>query len=261
MPMDITGSNILNEHEGIKEMKFHPGPIFGNMVLADEINRASPKTQAALLEAMQEKKVTVLGTTHVLPEPFAVLATQNPIELEGTYPLPEAQIDRFLFKLNVFDVNADTLTDILLKLDDGELPELSPILSRDEMLEIIKEAKKATISEPVASYIARLVSATHPDEHSDTAKLIKFGASPRAAISMSKAARVIAFMDNRNTVGFEDVKAIAMPVLRHRIILDYSAKIEGITQDSIVEKILSEVSELQKDAPSSIVERIVDETE
>lgn len=261
MPMDITGTNILNEYDGIREMQFTPGPIFGNMVLADEINRASPKTQSALLEAMQERRVTVLGKTHDLPEPFMVLATQNPIELEGTYPLPEAQVDRFLFKLNVSDVDAKVLTEILTSLEDGELPALNHILTRDEMILAMNEAKAVIMSEPIASYIARLVSATHPDNQSENIKFIRFGASPRAAISMSKAARARAYLDGRNTVGFEDVKDVAFPVLRHRIILDYSARIEGITPDSVVEKILLEVSELERSAPSSVVERLVNETE
>ncbi len=260
MPMDITGANILSENGGVREMKFHPGPIFGNMVLADEINRASPKTQAALLEAMQEHRVTVLGTTHTLPEPFMVLATQNPIELEGTYPLPEAQIDRFLLKLDVLGVEADVLTDILLKLDDGEIPDLQKIITRDELLDAMKQVKNISVAKPIASYIARLVSATHPNSDDDLGKLIRFGASPRAAISMARAARARAFMNNRSTVGFEDVKDVALPVLRHRIILDYSAKLEGITSDDVVKKIIDAVSELERNAPDSIIERVVNET-
>ncbi|MCP4155712.1 MAG: MoxR family ATPase, partial [bacterium] len=212
----------------------------------------SPKTQSALLESMQEQHVTVLGTTHSLPHPFMVLATQNPIELEGTYPLPEAQLDRFLFKLSVKDVTAEVLTEIILKRGKGELPEMEPVLKHDELCSAMKAVDSLQISKPVASYIARLVKATHADS-GNTAKHIKYGASPRAALSMAAAARARALLESRGTVGFEDVKAVALPALRHRIILDYSARLDGLNADSVLENIVASVLELDRDAPSNII--------
>ncbi|MFW5856344.1 MAG: AAA family ATPase [Planctomycetota bacterium] len=258
MPLDITGSHILREEDGRREFEFHPGPIFGNLILADEINRASPKTQSALLEAMQERRVSILGTTHELPAPFAVLATQNPIELEGTYPLPEAQLDRFLFKLNVTDVPAEVLTRVVTERGDGELPPLEAVVNRDEVLAAMGLVARVLLSAQVANYIARLVRATHREEAADgPAQYVKFGASPRG-LSIAMAARARAFLDGRNTVGFEDVKAVARPTLRHRVILDYAARLEGVTQDGVVDGILQAVPELAREAPPTVADRMAE---
>ncbi|MHC4885954.1 MAG: AAA family ATPase [Planctomycetota bacterium] len=258
MPLDITGSNILKEEEGSQTFEFHAGPIFGNLVLADEINRASPKTQSALLEAMQEHHVTVLGTTHALPQPFSVLATQNPIELEGTYPLPEAQLDRFLFKLDVTDVSAEDLERIINELDNGSLPELSPILHEADLVEAMVAIRGIELAPEIASYIARLVKATHgeAEEGQEPIQGIRYGASPRAAIAMAGAARARAFLDERDTVGFEDVRGVAFAVLRHRILLDYNAKLEGFTADALIQELLKRVSELARSEPESVMERL-----
>lgn len=256
MPLDITGSYILNDKDGAREFEFHPGPVFGNLILADEINRASPKTQSSLLEAMQERRVTVLGHTHILPEPFLVMATQNPIDMEGTYPLPEAQLDRFLFKLSVLDVQADVLTDILVSRGRGDAAPLEPIFDRESFLGVMRLVEEVHLSRPVASYIARLVKATHADSGFEVARHIKHGASPRAALAMAMAARARAFLCGRDTTGFEDVKDIALPTLRHRIILDYSARLEGVVSDDVVRKLIDDVPELEKTVPDGLVEKL-----
>lgn len=266
MPLDITGSYILQEKEGKRDFIFHPGPIFGNLILADEINRASPKTQSAMLEAMQEQRVTVLGTTHSLPLPFQVLATQNPIELEGTYPLPEAQLDRFLFKLNVEDVSAQVLSKIVLTRGKGDLPQLQPLLSGDQLHQVQAAVEQIPISQPIASYIGRLVKATHNrshqsrdiagdnknDQYDQYVKYIKYGSSPRGALSIAVAARARAILEKRYTIGFEDVKAVAFPALRHRIILDYPARLDGKTPDDILKHIIDSVPELERNSPPTI---------
>ena len=256
MPLDITGSHILRDRDGARDFEFRPGPVFANLVLADEINRASPKTQSALLEAMQERRVTVLGTMHPLPDPFLVMATQNPIEMEGTYPLPEAQLDRFLFKLDVKDVGADVLTDILIERGRGELPAMEPILDHASFLAALTAVEAIALARPVAGYIARLVRATHADGGLALAKAIRHGASPRAALAMAMASRARAFLDRRTTVGFEDVNDVALPVLRHRIVLDYSAKLDNVRPDDILREIMDQVPELEKSTPSLIAERL-----
>jgi MoxR-like ATPase len=255
MPLDVTGSYILSEEGGARGFKFHPGPLFGNLILADEINRASPKTQSALLEAMQERRVTVIGNTHELPRPFWVMATQNPIEMEGTYPLPEAQLDRFVMKLLVSDVPADVLETILLERGKGELPEMQPVMAREEIAGAMAEVEAMELSRPIASYIARLVRSTHAGEGPEAAKPIKYGASPRAALAMGMCARARAFLDGRETVGFEDVKAVAPPTLRHRIILDYAARLDGVTPDAVVADLLDAVEELDRKPPAIIAEK------
>ncbi|HYF36365.1 MAG TPA: AAA family ATPase, partial [Prosthecobacter sp.] len=211
LPGDITGNPVLQEVDGRREFVFQPGPIFTNLFLADEINRASPKTQSALLEAMQERRVTVLGTTHALPDPFFVLATQNPIEMEGTYPLPEAQVDRFLFKLEVLRNSAETLAKIVTDRELGVEPELQAILTRDEFVLIQQTARRVFLPEIVADYIARLVDATHPGQ-SAAAQGVRFGASPRAALSLASAAKARALMHGRLNASFEGVQALALPV-------------------------------------------------
>ncbi|HUF61962.1 MAG TPA: AAA family ATPase [Verrucomicrobiales bacterium] len=240
LPGDITGNPILQEGEKRREFVFQPGPLFTNLCLADEINRASPKTQSALLEAMQERRVTVLGETHPLPEPFFVLATQNPIELEGTYPLPEAQLDRFLFKVEVRRNTVETLERIVTHRELGVEPEVPEVMDPEELARLLTLVRRIYLPETVANYIARLVNATHPGE-SAAAEGIRFGASPRAALSLASASKARALMEGRPHASFEDVKAIAVPVLQHRLVLEYSARIEGRTSRDIVVDVLKEV--------------------
>jgi len=240
LPGDITGNPVLQEVDGRREFVFQPGPLFANIVLADEINRASPKTQSALLEAMQEGRVTVLGKTHPLPTPFFVLATQNPIELEGTYPLPEAQLDRFLFKLDVGRNSVEALEKIVNHRELGTAPEVHAVLGQAHLDAVIQTVRRVYLPEVVANYIARLVDATHAGQ-SESSKAVKFGASPRAALSMASAAKARAVMNGRGNASFEDVKFVALPVLRHRIVLDYSARVDGSTTDSVIQSLLAEV--------------------
>ncbi len=251
LPGDITGNPVLQEHEGQRRFVFQPGPVFTHLLLADEINRASPKTQSALLEAMQERRVTVLGETHVLPEPFFVLATQNPIELEGTYPLPEAQVDRFLFKLEVNKVSTEVLQKIVLNRRLGEEPALAAVLSREQLMEFIALTRQVFIPPVVANYIARLVSATHPGG-SQAAQAIKYGASPRAAIGLAAAARARALLQGRPHVGADDVQAIAKPVLQHRLILHYQARLDGLSTGDVTQKLLAEVPVEEKPLPRTM---------
>jgi len=240
LPGDITGNPVLQEVNGRREFVFQPGPLFTNLLLADEINRASPKTQSALLEAMQERRVTVLGTTHPLPDPFFVLATQNPIELEGTYPLPEAQVDRFLFKLDVLRNSAETLEMIVTHRELGVEPEVTAVVGRDAFTLMQSTARRLFLPPVVANYIARLVDATHPGQ-SQASTGVKFGASPRAALSLAAAAKARALMGARPNASFEDVQAVAPSVLGHRIILDYSARLDGRTSADVVAALLAEV--------------------
>jgi len=253
LPGDITGNPILQETAGARKFVFQPGPLFCNLCLADEINRASPKTQSALLEAMQERRVTVLGEVHPLPDPFFVLATQNPIELEGTYPLPEAQLDRFLFKLEIPPNDVATLQRIVEHREIGIEPEVPPVLSREELSAAIAMVRRIYLPEAVANYIARLVHATQPGQ-SESSGALKFGASPRAALSLSAAAKARALLEGRVHAGFEDVREIALPVLGHRIILDYSARIEGQTPASVVEALQEEIPFQDLDLPRTLRE-------
>jgi MoxR-like ATPase len=251
LPGDITGNPVLQELDGMKSFVFRPGPLFGNLVLADEVNRASPKTQSALLEAMQERQVTVMGEVHRLPQPFFVLATQNPIELEGTYPLPEAQLDRFLFKLEVTRSSIDVLERIVLERDLGAEPAVAHVLTGDELLGIMKVSRRIYLPNVVARYVARIVDATHPG-CSTSAAGVKFGAGPRAAIALAAASRARALLEGRLNASFEDVTAVAKPVLRHRLILDYSARLEGRTADGVIEALLEEVSPDEVAVPSTL---------
>jgi len=248
LPGDITGNPVLEERDGRRSFVFQQGPLFANLVLADEINRASPKTQSALLEAMQEQQVTVMGTTHPLPDPFFVLATQNPIELEGTYPLPEAQLDRFLFKLDVHHGNVEVLERIVKHREMGVEPEISPVFSIAELRDCMQLARRIFLPDPVANFIARLVDATHGT--SGSAQHIKHGASPRAALGLAAAARARALLKGRINASFEDVQALATAVIGHRVVLDYRGKIEGITSSEIVAGLLEQVKPLDKSAPS-----------
>ncbi|MBE7497898.1 MAG: AAA family ATPase [Verrucomicrobiaceae bacterium] len=255
LPGDITGNPVLQEVDGRREFVFQPGPIFTNLLLADEINRASPKTQSALLEAMQERRVTVLGHTHTLPDPFFVLATQNPIELEGTYPLPEAQVDRFLFKLEVLRNSAEVLAKIVTHRELGVEPQVPSVLSREEFASIQQTARRIFLPEIVADYIARLCDATHPGQ-SAAATGVRYGASPRAALSLASASKARALMHGRANASFEDVQALAQAVLGHRVLLDYAARIEGRTSASVVRAILAEVPVQNLHAPKTLKEAV-----
>lgn len=254
LPGDITGNPILHEqwdektHQTRREFVFSPGPLFTNLVLADEINRASPKTQSALLEAMQERRVTVMGKSHPLPEPFFVIATQNPIELEGTYPLPEAQLDRFLFKLDVPRAGTEVLERIILNREIGEEPSVNCVISGDELCALSALSRRIYLPPTVANYIARLVNGTHPG-CSQASQTVRFGASPRAALALAAAARGRALLGGRLNAGFEDVAAVVQPVLGHRILLDYSARVVGETSASIIQKLLKEIPRQEGDAP------------
>ncbi|HEX9001274.1 MAG TPA: AAA family ATPase [Blastocatellia bacterium] len=256
MPSDILGSHILQANaDGHREMEFHRGPIFTNLLLADEINRASPKTQSALLEAMQEHAVTLLGATRPLPDPFFVLASQNPIELEGTYPLPEAQLDRFLFKLNVGGADVETLDQIISSRRRGQPPPPDFVVSAEELQQIFAVMDRIYLPKPVSRYISRIVAATHadsPEATSEVKSYVTYGASPRAAIAMAEAARAYALLAGRPTVGFEDVKAIAAPVLNHRLVLNYKAKFDGFASQALIARLLSEIDETGLKLPRDI---------
>ena len=243
MPADILGAHILEtQADGTRTMAFKPGPVFCNLLLADEINRASPKTQSALLETMQERTVTLLGVTRPLPDPFFVLASQNPIELEGTYPLPEAQVDRFLFRLLVDAPNAETLAAIITGRSHGAPPEPEFTLDKAELAEAFAATAAVVLPEAVAAWIARLVAASHPDA-AEAPEIVRtgvtYGASPRAAIALAESARAYALLAGRPSVGFDDVRAVAFPVFNHRLILDYRAKLDGVTPRAVVDALLA----------------------
>ena len=247
LPGDITGNPVLQEIDGRRKFVFQQGPIFGNLVLADEINRASPKTQSALLEAMQEYQVTVVGDTRELPKPFFVLATQNPIELEGTYPLPEAQVDRFLFKLEIHRNSVEVLKRIVQHRNIGSEPPVNQVMTNDTLLNLITQAHRIYLPDVVADYIARLVDATHGQ--SESTNTVRYGASPRAALSLAAAAKARALVHGRVNASFEDVQSVATAVLQHRLVLDYHAKLHGHTGKSVVEALLQEVATHDRDLP------------
>lgn len=256
MPGDILGTNILQETENrSREIVFQPGPVFTNILLADEINRASPKTQSALLEAMQEHCVTLLGQTRPLPDPFFVLASQNPIELEGTYPLPEAQLDRFLFKLQVEMPAVNVLQDIITSRRHGTPPEPQTIFNTELLQQIFATLERIFLPAAVAAYIAKLVTATHPNSP-DAPPIIRdyvnFGASPRAAIAMAEAARTAAFIAGRPSAGFEDVRFVAVPVLNHRLLLGYKARMDKVDTKTILKGLLESVKEVETNLPSDV---------
>ncbi len=256
MPGDILGTNILQDStEGSREMIFQPGPIFTNILLADEINRASPKTQSALLEAMQECRVTLMGSTRELPKPFFVLASQNPIELEGTYPLPEAQLDRFLFKLNVTGVDVDVLDQIISTRRRGEPPVPQTTIPSEQLESLFEVMGRIFLPKAVSRYISRLTAATHPDAAEATDAVnsyVTYGASPRAAIAMAEASRAHALIEGRPTVGFEDVKAIAPAVLNHRILLNYKARFDKIETRMVISQLLDNLDEAGVDLPADV---------
>lgn len=244
MPADVVGTNIVVKENDKTLFKFEKGPVFTNLLLADEINRATPKTQSALLEAMGEKTVTVGKTTYEMSKPFMVLATQNPIEQEGTYPLPEAQLDRFLFKLNVDFPNLQELKEIMdLTLTNNKV-QFDAVLEGDEILKIREIIREIKLAEAVKEFALKLILATHPEipETSEfVKKYVEAGASPRAAQGIISGAKVRAVMEGRLNVSFEDIKALAYPVLRHRIILNFDAITEGLSEESIIDKILEDL--------------------
>ena len=246
MPADVTGTNMILQEAGQNVFRFEKGPVFANLLLADEINRATPKTQSALLEAMQEGTVTVGKETYPLPQPFLVLATQNPIENEGTYPLPEAQLDRFLMKLLVeFPSEAD-LKRIVAITVGGEKPELQCCMSGEELLLAREIIREIPMSESVENYALHLVVSTHPelagtgDIPEVTQRYIECGASPRAAQAIIMTARARAFLDGRMNVSYEDINYVAYPTLRHRLMLNYEAVSEGLRADDIIRQLLTE---------------------
>ena len=256
LPADITGSPILEEDgQGRRRFTFRRGPIFANLVLADEINRASPKTQSALLEAMQEHSVTVLGETHALPRPFFVLASQNPIELEGTYPLPEAQLDRFLFKVKVTGVAEDVLSRIVQTRRRGEPPAEPPVLTGEGFASLLETVDQVYLPPAVADYVGRLVAATHADSPlaPDVVKRhVRWGASPRGAIALATTSRALSLVRGKPNVGFDEVREVAVPALAHRLVLEYSARLEGIDSERVVRDLLAHVSELKRPMPEGV---------
>lgn len=245
MPADILGTNLVMETpEGRRAFEFQRGPVFAHLILADEINRATPKTQSALLEAMQEKQVTAGGELRRLGEPFFVLATQNPIDQEGTYPLPEAQLDRFFFKLLVGYPSAGELTEVLNRTTENTRVQVNRVLNREALLELQQLVRQVPVASHVKDYAVRLVLATHPK--TDTAvpiatQFLRFGSSPRGAQTLMLGAKVRALAQGRFNVSFEDIQAVALPALRHRLILNFEAEAEGITTDQIITQVLKEV--------------------
>jgi MoxR-like ATPase len=247
MPSDITGTMVLDESEhGRREFRFVHGPIFANIILADEINRTPPKTQAALLQAMQERQVTVGQTTHNLPEPFFVIATQNPIEQEGTYPLPEAQLDRFMFNIKVDYPSFEEEKRILATTTKDEPPELTKVLSAKAILNLQKLVRSVPVGDYMIDYATRLIRATRPkspEAPSFIRQLVDWGAGPRAGQYLILGAKAMAAMDGRFSVSTKDIKKVAVPVLRHRISTNFQAQAEGKTTDDLIEQLLREVPE------------------
>jgi MoxR-like ATPase len=245
MPSDIVGTNLIVEDEsGHRQFQFEAGPIFANLVLADEINRATPKTQSAMLEAMQERSVTVAKVTRKLEEPFFVLATQNPLEMEGTYPLPEAQLDRFFFKVDVPFPTAEELVEIADRTTGAAFPQAEPVADGDKIAAMQELARGVPIAGHVTEYAARLLRATHPDDPMAPEAIrgyVRYGASPRGMQAMILAGKIMALLDGRYNVAFDDLRQAARPALRHRLILNFEAQAEGITTDEVVGALLEAV--------------------
>jgi len=252
MPADILGTTVIDEAQGGgKAFEFRKGPIFANIVLADEINRATPKTQSALLEAMQEHRVSVGRKTFTLDEPFVVLATQNPLEMEGTYPLPEAQLDRFLFKLHVPFPNRDELHDILDRTTGAAMGERKAVLNRDDILAMQRLVRQVPVARHVQDYAVRVVQATHPDgpDAPDLAKrFVRFGASPRGAQSVLLAAKISALFAGRFAASVDDVRKVAHAALRHRVLLNFEGEAEGVKTDQVIDQILKTIAETKPEA-------------
>jgi MoxR-like ATPase len=245
MPADIVGTNLIVEDEqGRRQFQFEPGPIFANLVLADEINRATPKTQSAMLEAMQEHSVTVAKATRKLPEPFFVLATQNPLEMEGTYPLPEAQLDRFFFKIDVPFPSAEDLVEIANRTTSTAVPQASHAADAQKIQAMQALARGVPIAPHVTAFAARVLTGTHPEDPSSPQQVrnyIRYGASPRGMQAMILAGKIIALLDGRYNVAFDDIRQAAVPALRHRMILNFEAQAEGLTTDRVIQNILEAV--------------------
>ncbi|HQZ28423.1 MAG: MoxR family ATPase [Verrucomicrobiales bacterium] len=246
MPADILGTHIVNENdEGRRVMHFEKGPVFANLILVDEVNRATPKTQAALLEVMQEGGVTAGGETMPLPKPFFVMATQNPMEMEGTYPLPEAQADRFLFKLRVPFPDRATLIEISRRTSSFDLPELSQVISGEELMDFQKIVAEVPVADHVNEFAARIVLATHPGDEGETpavARYVSYGASPRGMQALIRGARIHCVLDGRTAVSLDDVKRVALPALRHRVILNFQGEAESRNVDILVQEVIDAVS-------------------
>jgi len=245
MPADITGTNMLTDDPaGRKVFEFQRGPVFAHIVLADEINRATPKTQSALLEAMQEQSVTVGGKVHRLENPFMVLATQNPIEMEGTYPLPEAQLDRFLFKLRVPFPGREDLHDILDRTTQGAATAVLPVVNGPQIMEMRRVVRTVPVAPHVQEYVVKLVLATHPEGRENVLanKYIRYGSSPRGAQTLILGGKVRALLDGRFNVSLEDVRALLLPALRHRIILNFEAQADGRTTDDLLDEIAGKIN-------------------
>jgi MoxR-like ATPase len=247
MPADLIGTNVVVEAaDGRKQFEFQPGPIFGNVILADEINRATPKTQSALLEAMQEHSVTVAGKSHKLTEPFFVMATQNPLEMEGTYPLPEAQLDRFFCKLLVPFPKLSQLETILDRTTETTTPRAQAVLTGERIIEMSQLARQIPVASEIRRYGLAIVLATHPEQEfavDITKQYVRYGASPRGAQALILGAKIRAILDHRYHVAKEDLRVMAPAVLRHRIILNFEGQAEGVGTDVVIEKILSSVNE------------------
>jgi MoxR-like ATPase len=244
MPSDITGTTVLDESAGKRDFRFVKGPIFANIVLADEINRTPPKTQAALLQAMQERQVTVGQETYNLPDPFFVIATQNPIEQEGTYPLPEAQLDRFMFNIKVDYPNFDEERRIISLATKDDVAEITKVLSGRAILNMQKLVRSVPVGDFVTEYVAKLVRATRPKDPTApdfVKRMVDWGAGPRAGIFLVQGARAMAAMDGRFSVAIDDVKKVAIPVLRHRVSTNFQAQAEGKTSEDVIQKLLETV--------------------
>ena len=247
MPSDISGTNVLEEDEdGRRQFRFIKGPVFTNILLADEINRTPPKTQAALLQAMQEREISIGQETYDLPRPFFTIATQNPIEQEGTYPLPEAQLDRFMFNIKVGYPTLEEEEQILAASSKGEVPEVRKVLSSKAILNLQKLVSSVAVSDYIIKYVASLVRATRPKESTSpevVRELVDWGAGPRAGQFLISGGKAMAAMDGRFSVATEDIKKVALPVLRHRISTNFQAQAEGMTSESVIEKLLEIIPE------------------
>jgi MoxR-like ATPase len=247
MPADIVGTNVITEKDGQKVFEFQKGPIFANIVLADEINRATPKTQSALLEAMSEGSVTVAKQTYILEKPFFVLATQNPLEMEGTYPLPEAQLDRFFFKLIVEYPDKASLHTILDRTTADESPKPKAVLHKTRIVEMRELVRKVPLARQIQDYAVRVVLATHPENPEATAmskQFLRYGASPRGLQAVILAAKIRALLEGRYAVAIDDIRHVAKPALRHRLIMNFEGEAEGIEADNIIGEILKATKEV-----------------
>jgi len=245
MPADIIGTEILSDQNGQREFRFRHGPLFANLILADEINRATPKTQSALLEAMQETSVTAAQQTYRLDEPFFVMATQNPLEMEGTYPLPEAQLDRFFFKVNVNMPNAAEMVEIMDRTTGKESPSANKAVSGAEIIQMRELARGVPMASHVKDFVARLVLATHPEDSNGSPlvkKFVRYGVSPRGAQALTLGAKVTALLNGRFNVAFDDIKAVAPAALRHRLLLNFDGLAEGVRTDDVIGELLSNVA-------------------